>query len=206
MLSFSFCALIANQLGLESMVKKVFLWTSPRCISTAFERAMRGVKNSKVFHEPYKNPYHFGPERISKLFPDQPPNEDFTYENISSGFKEDFSNMELVFCKDMAKHIEKHFDILFDDSLADFHHTFLIRNPNKSVKSAYKLYLETGKGKFYPEEAGFRQMFELYEFVKFQTGTKPMIIDADDLLDNPEDTMKAYFDAIGCSFDKSILT
>ena len=137
------------------MVKKVFLWTVPRCISTAFERAMREVKNSKVFHEPYKKPYNFGPERISNRYLDQPPNEEFTYENTSNGFKGDYSNLDLVFYKDMAKNIDMHFEIVFNDFFADFQHTFLIRNPNKSVKSLYKMLMEPGKGEFYLKRQGF---------------------------------------------------
>ena len=96
------------------MVKKVFLWTAPRCISTAFERAMREVKNSKVFHEPYKKAYNFGPERISKRYLERPPNEEFSYKNTSNGFKGDYSNLDLVFYKDMAKNNDKHFEIVFN--------------------------------------------------------------------------------------------
>ena len=49
------------------------------------------------------------------------------------------------------------------------------------------------------------QIFELYEFSKLQTETKPFIIDADVLLADPEGKIKAYLDAIGCRFDASIL-
>lgn len=45
---------------------RIFLWTAPRCISTAFERSVMEVGGGKLFHEPYTSSYYFGPERISR--------------------------------------------------------------------------------------------------------------------------------------------
>jgi len=46
------------------MATQVFLWSAPRCLSTAFERSMRELNEVKVLHEPLLAPYYMGPERI----------------------------------------------------------------------------------------------------------------------------------------------
>ena len=40
---------------------------------------------------------------------------------------------------------------------------------------------------FDPREGGFRQLWELYEFVTGTLGQTPVVIDADDMCNNPGD-------------------
>ena len=192
-----------------SMAKKVFLWTTPRSVSTAFERSMREVKNSKVFHEPFTTSYYFGTDRISTRYLDRPATEEVSYENMCKLLTHDYADYNLVFSKDMAYSLEQNYEIVFDKRFADFEHTFMIRNPKKTVKSLYFLSVDkelTGWEAFDPVEAGFKQMYELYETTRSRSGKVPVIVDADDLLDDPESIMRAYFNAIGCHFDKSMLS
>jgi len=188
---------------------KVFLWTAPRCVSTAFERSIYEVKNSHVFHEPYGDTYYFGPERQNKRYLDTPVNTELSYEKVTESLTNVDKDKNIVFSKDMAYSMNNYLNILLDSRVADFQHTLLIRNPKKTISSLHKASLDeslTGWCTFDPTECGFKEMYDLYVFVKEHFGTNPVIIDADDLLVNPRDTMKAYCNATGITFSKEMLT
>ena len=91
--------------------KRVILWTAPRCVSTAFERSMMNLKNSKIFHEPYYWPFFFGPERQSKRYSSEVIDPEATYRSVSEFLQKDYDGMELVFVKDFPFYIVKKFDI-----------------------------------------------------------------------------------------------
>ena len=55
------------------MVNRVILWTVPRSVSTAFERAFMQRPGTRTCHEPYGGPYYFGPERSSPRYVSSPP-------------------------------------------------------------------------------------------------------------------------------------
>ena len=175
------------------MPTKVFLWTAPRSLSTAFERSIRELKDSKVFHEPYTRNYHFGPEQQSPRYFAIPVDLKTSYSEIESMLSKEYDGVEVLFSKDMAYAVENNFEKLSCKNLKEFQHTFLIRNPRKSIPSLYKGTTNkelTGWDYFDPEEAGFRQMCELYHYVQKTFNVNPVVIDADDLLENPKETME----------------
>ena len=188
--------------------KRVILWTAPRCVSTAFERSMMNLKNSKIFHEPYYWPFFFGPERQSKRYSSEVIDPEATYRSVSEFLQKDYDGMELVFVKDFPFYIVKKFDIFLEDGFKNFKHTFLIRNPKKSVVSLYKVTrspkLTGDESGFLPEEAGFKQMFEFFQFVRSHLDPSPVVVDADDLLDNPEGMMQSYCEALGLEYQENM--
>ena len=46
----------------EVKVNRVILWTAPRCMSTAFERAIIERGDCHILHEPFCQPYYWGNE------------------------------------------------------------------------------------------------------------------------------------------------
>ena len=92
---------------------------------------------------------------------------------------------------------------------SEFKHTFLIRNPKKVIRSLYRGIInshETGWNFFDPEEIGFRQLLELYEFVVKEFDSSPIVIDADDLLESPEEMMKKYCEGTGLVYQENMTT
>ena len=190
------------------MTKRVFLWTAPRCVSSAFERSIRELENTKVFHELYTDAYYFGPERQSDRCKQQTPDEKMTYQTVGKILLKKYDGIDLVFLKDMAYAIDNHFEEFLDGDIRSFQHTFLIRNPKKAIPSLYSASVNkqlTGWEYFDPKEGGFKEMFELYRFIAANKDSNPIIVDADDLLEDPEGTMRAYCEGIGVRFDKKML-
>jgi len=191
------------------MGKNVLLWTAPRCISTAFTRSILNLPNIQVFHEPYSNAYYFGPERQSPRYNSSPIDPVETYLHVKCLLCKDYDEIDVVFSKDMAYCIENRFDIFLDDDFEDFKHTFLIRNPSESVPSLYRASTSpetTRWNHFEPHEVGFRQLREFYDFVVDNLDSSPVVVDASDLLDQPDETMKSYCDAVGITYESHMTT
>ena len=81
------------------MVRRVVLWTAPRCVSCAFERSIRTLNNSKVFSEPFSNPYYFGPEKQMMRFASLPVDPDATYEATVKMLLAHYPGKDVVFPK-----------------------------------------------------------------------------------------------------------
>ena len=187
--------------------KRVILWAAPRSLSTAFERSMMNLKNSKIIHEPYYYPFFFGPERQSKRYSLEVTNPEATYRWASELLQKEYDGMDLVFAKDIAYEIDKKFDIFLEDGFKNFKHTFLIRNPNKTVLSLYRASTNpkiTGWDYFDPAYVGFKELFEFFQFVRSHLDPSPVVVDADDLIDNPEGVMQSYCEALGLVYQENM--
>ncbi len=164
------------------------LWTTPRSVSTAFERMMIERGDFEVLHEPFSMHYYFGPSRRSDRFAEF--RADATPERIRAQIDE-ANGRRRVFFKDMASHVR---GLLTPDFLAGFEHTVLIRDPAWALPS-----LAVRWPDFTEEEAGYGALDELVGAATAQ-GNAPVIIDSDDLRANPAGTVEAYCDEIGIPF------
>ncbi|ORY92928.1 hypothetical protein BCR35DRAFT_320083 [Leucosporidium creatinivorum] len=87
-------------------------------------------------------------------------------------------------------------------------HTFLIRTPTKAIPSYHRLCYPgapTDFDYFDPEEAGYREVRALFDFIKKAKGRTPLVLDSEDLLKSPEEVMKIWCKEVGVEFDKGML-
>ncbi|TKA71263.1 hypothetical protein B0A55_07338 [Friedmanniomyces simplex] len=115
--------------------------------------------------------------------------------------------------------------------LERFHFTFLIRHPKFAVPSYYRccippLVERTGFNPFMPSEAGYDELRALFDYCKEtglvgprvcgreeannvpygkDSGIEICVIDADDLLDDPEGILRKYCGSIGLEFREEML-
>ena len=187
--------------------KRVILWAAPRTISTAFERCFINLKTAKVIHEPFSLPFYFGPERQHKRFENQPADPQKTYDATCKLLQKEYEGKELVFSKDMAYFIVNKFEMFLRDGFKNFKHSFIIRDPRKAIVSLYRMStnpLLTGWDYFDPNQAGFVQMYEFYRFVRQHLDPFPTVVDADDLLDDPEGMTRSYCESVGIDYQEGM--
>jgi hypothetical protein len=79
--------------------------------------------------------------------------------------------------------------------LAATTHTFIIRHPAEAIASHHALNPNLGR-----DEVGFAWLYEIFDAVRAATGATPVVVDSDDLLDHPADTVRAYCDAVAIPF------
>jgi len=202
--------------------KIVFLWCHPRSVSTAFERTFMQRQDYATLHEPFGDPFYFGPERISNYFSDEHCAEHehakTTYDMVVNDILNTATNKKKLFVKDMAYYVIRkdykshHTDnptVLPIDFLKRCHHTFLIRTPEKALPSFYRCCTSGECGdydRFNVDDIGFRELQVLFEFLTKLNGSRPVLVDAADLLSAPEAIMKKYCEsAIGDRFEPNML-
>jgi hypothetical protein len=169
------------------------LWTHPRSISTAFERVMIERGDLKILHEPFSYYYYVRQDgaTIDQQYVDPEHPTDFT------GIKDHIrtsANNKPAFFKDMCAHC---YDELVQDEvfLTQLHNTFLIRDPAKAIASYYAMNPEVTV-----EEIGLRQICGIFEKVAAMTGDTPIVVDADDLEEDPDGIIRAYCRQLGLPF------
>ncbi len=198
--------------------KRVFLWGTPRCLSTAFLRGLSNVDDFQIWYEPYlmvkrrdsdfpwakdldvsKVPRHFYSMKA----------EYNTFDWVKRQLEGDFPGKRVVFVKEMVEGIHEHYDKL----PRGYHHTFLIRHPLKAFASLKNLKkqeqnesnLEKLINRGIPSGYYYKEMVEFVEHVKKVYDPNPLIIDADDLQSNPETVMKEFCSRVGVPYDERIV-
>ncbi|KAM0349382.1 hypothetical protein ACHAPU_003791 [Fusarium lateritium] len=97
--------------------------------------------------------------------------------------------------------------------LKQFQFTFLIRHPRRAIPSYYRCTVPpldevTGFYDFMPNEAGYKELVRFFDYlIKENIVDKDnlVVIDADDLLDNPEKTIRLYCEKTGIDFRPEML-
>lgn len=108
--------------------------------------------------------------------------------------------------------------------LKQFHFTFLIRHPRRSIPSYYRCTIPpldaiTGFYNFMPSEAGYDELRRTFDFLKSKGHVGPAVngekcaegdititvIDADDMLDDPHGILKKYCDDVGIDYSDKML-
>lgn len=159
------------------------LWCTPRSLSTAFEKMVENRRDFLVFGEPYCEFYLKNRENK------------FNLKSVTSEFKfitegiMTVGKTRNVFVKEMAHHVT---DYIGDDLIGNSVNTFLIRHPQFSVPSLYRIL-----NSYTDEEAGFERQLQLFERVRTLSGAIPVIIDGEVLRSDPAAVVGAYFRKLG---------
>ena len=178
--------------------KPIMLWTHPRTVSSALERVMLQRGDLATLHEPFIYLYYCGDAHKSLEYfsPDTAHPTDYT------GIRDLILNRaadEPLFVKDMSYYVNnyRNDDPDFVDATIN---TFLIRTPERSIPSYYRLDPAVSL-----EEVGVESVYHHYEHVRQLTGERPVVIDAEDLLSDPAGTVRAYCAAVGLPFIEDAL-
>jgi hypothetical protein len=80
-------------------------------------------------------------------------------------------------------------------------HTFIIRHPAEAIASHVALNPELNR-----DEIGFAWLAEIFDAVVAATGRVPVVVDSDDLVNRPAETVRAYCAAAGIPYLAEALT
>jgi adenylylsulfate kinase len=182
------------------MIAILVLWAVPRSTSTAFERMMSQRGDHTCVHEP------FGEVWYSIGNDTHPPDAhiqhrpELDYESVWEDLVSQ-ARQGPVFMKDFPHYVTHMHnwaapagaidgeDLPFLDA---FNHSFLIRDPAKTLTSMYGQWTD-----FNLAETGFAEQRHLFDLLTERLGSPPPLIDADDLLDAPERVTSAWCEAVG---------
>ncbi|XP_072017030.1 uncharacterized protein [Amphiura filiformis] len=174
----------------ERKSSKVILWSTPRSLSTVLTKCLSFVLKSVIWFEPYN-----------------------TYKWCKEQLEAEYRDKSVVFVQAKADALSTRYDAI----PRGYKHSFLIRNPLKVLlswrKAVYKIMkpdtaLETFKlstESQLPPGYFFKEMYDLYQYIKENYESNPIILDADDLLMNPGGVLKAYCNSMDIPYTDDLL-
>ncbi|WP_287287807.1 sulfotransferase family protein, partial [Okeania sp. SIO2B9] len=151
-----------------------------------------------VLHAPFADIYYFSKWRRSTSFGNRQDRQNY---DIKSAVEEIKSKVApLVFFKDMAFQALPYIDKEFKYFLGSIINTFIIRHPQETITSLYKLYEN-----FTEEEFGFSSLDEMYKIVTQELGQQPIVVESNRFRQNPDKILASYCQRIGVEFDPRML-
>src|SRR5687768_16812375 len=184
-------------LGKDPM--RIAMWSGPRNISTAMMRAWGSRPDTFVCDEPFYAYYLFATGR------DHPGREEVIAHGETDWRKviakltgRVGGGRRIFFQKQMTHHLLPEIDRGW---LGVVTNCFLIRDPAEVIAS----YIRKNNDPTL-EDIGFIQQAEIFDWVRAQTGPIPPVIDAHDVLKNPEKILRMLCDAVGVEFVEAMLS
>ncbi|XP_041480481.1 branched-chain-amino-acid aminotransferase-like protein 1 [Lytechinus variegatus] len=225
---------------------RTVLWCVPRAISTAFAKCLSYIEDTEVWFEPYVYTYmaRVEYELHSKLvIPKEYEGNEETFQKVkemvdlilqskteadrlpygSVKRRLEASTAKHVFVKDMAFGVPDGYRQFLPKG---YRHTFLIRNPLRSIysyrKSMFKQFSELGllegdaadestydlerHDRYFAPGYFVKEVYDLWKYLQDSgIDPNPLIIDGDDLLTKPAETLSAYCAAVGLPYNDSLL-
>ncbi|MEM9715468.1 MAG: sulfotransferase family protein [Pseudomonadota bacterium] len=180
------------------MTKILALWAIPRSTSTAFEWMMRQRGDLACYHEPFGEAWYQGEDPLwPRLDADSVRTPGLTLEGTLADLLAHGAR-EPVFIKDFPHYIDH---MWTEDMLSHFNHSFLIRDPAKTITSMYNKWPD-----FHEKEVGFAEQRQLFDMLTDIQGTPPPVIDSDDMLEDPVRMVRLWCEAVGIPFIESALS
>lgn len=178
------------------MGKFIHLISGPRNISTALMYAFASRSDFNVVDEPFYAYY------LSKCQIDYHPGTDAILNSQKRVAKEvladlfEASKKGNVFVKNMAHHL-----VCFDLKwMAEVHNIFLIRDVKRLINSFAKVIPNVSL-----EDIGIKREWQLYHDL-VQNGSRPIIVDANEILKDPKKVLSQLCDHCDLPFDEAMLS
>ncbi|XP_038052143.1 branched-chain-amino-acid aminotransferase-like protein 1 [Patiria miniata] len=211
---------------------RLITWYIPRSTSTVLSKCLGSVEDTKVFLGMFGNAMQHDAEktedgavnvseigqRLNAFFEVTDVSgidaSQFTYQRIKEQLEEAHPEKRFIFAKDIAFAITGHPEFI----PRGYRHLFLIRHPLKVFVSIKKVLMQIVKDvspeelridelppNFLPKGFGYKETFELFEHIKKEIDPEAMIVDSDDLLQDPKGILSAVLKDIGLPFDEKML-
>jgi hypothetical protein len=181
-----------------SVEHRIAMWSGPRNISTAMMRSWGNRPDTYVCDEPLYAHYlrhtgidHPGAAEVMAVHPTD-------WRQVTRWLAGPIPEGKSVFYqKQMAHHLMPHIDRGWLDELTD---CFLIRDPEEMLTSLLRHLPRPTL-----QDTGLPQQVEIFEQVRRKRGEAPPVIDARDVLENPEGMLRALCKRIGVEFLPAML-
>ena len=180
------------------MTTRIAMWSGPRNLSTALMRSFDSRADTFVSDEPFYGCF------LESTGADHPMRDeviaamDCDWHSVMASLRTECEDGSPVwYQKHMVHHMAgpvgyEHFD--------GFTHAFLIREPERMIAS----YLRKRESAAF-EDFGLERQAEFFEREADRLGRAPPVVDAHDVLANPESVLSQLCEALGIGWDKSML-
>lgn len=175
----------------------IAMWSGPRNISTAMMYSFGNRPDFEAWDEPFYafSLVHHGndhPMRDEIIAADDSNWNSLVAKCLAPSAKPH------IYQKHMTHHMLPGYDRSWINGLTN---AFLIRDPARVLASYTKKWSDVSL-----RDIGFVEQAEIFDQVCNHLGKPPPVVDADDILANPEKTLKQLCDGLGIAFDPAMLS
>jgi hypothetical protein len=177
---------------------RIAMWSGPRNLSTALMYAFGNRNDTIISDEPYYGAYlyHSGVKHpMNQIIIDsQPKDPDIISSRLTGTVPEPY---RVWYQKLLTHQMLPSFSL---DWIAQQQNVFLIRSPAKVIAS-YDIKRQNPS----LDDLGFVQQKKIFDHCLL-LGQKPIVIDSEDILANPETSLSGLCEALGIDFDVAMLS
>ncbi len=178
---------------------RIAMWSGPRNISTAMMRAWGNRPDTFVCDEPFYAYYLGVTGREHPVAAEVIAHGETDWRNVIVQLTGPVpGGQRIFFQKQMTHHLLPAVDRSWLGAVTN---CFLIRDPAEVILSYIRKNDDPAL-----EDIGFVQQAEIFDWVRMQTGSVPPVIDARDVLEETEKTLRLLCGAIGVAFTKAMLS
>ena len=178
---------------------RIAMWSGPRNISTAMMRSFGNRPDTAVIDEPFYAAYLAATGIDHPMREESIASQPTDWHAVVRGLLGDVPDGKPVFYQ---KHMTHHMLPAFGRNwIAHCRNAFLIRSPERVLASYVKKWDKVALA-----DIGFVQQSELFDRVCDAVGRAPPVIEAEDVLADPRDTLSTLCAALGIPFFESMLS
>lgn len=178
---------------------RIAIWSGPRNISTAMLRAWENRPDTFVCDEPFYACYLHETGRAHPGADEVIAHGEIDPRKVIAQLTGPVPNGKPIFYqKQMTHHLLPGIDRAW---LTRVTNCFLIRDPAEVIISYIKKNDDPAL-----EDIGFVQQAEIFDWIRERTGAVPTVVDARDVLENPERILRLLCDAVGVEFIEAMLS
>jgi Sulfotransferase domain len=178
---------------------RIAMWSGPRNISTAMMRSWGNRPDTFVCDEPFYAYY-------LKVTGTNHPKRDEVIAQGETDWRKMVAQLTgavpnakpIYYQKQMTHHLLPAIDRSWLECVTN---CFLIRDPAEVIVSYIKKNNDPAL-----EDIGFVQQAEIFDWVRVRTGAVPPVVDARDVLENPERILRSLCEAVGVAFIDAMLS
>jgi len=180
------------------VTRRIAMWSGPRNLSTAMMRSFGSRADTFVLDEPFYGCF------LKTTGADHPMREetisarDCDWQSVMTALRGDPSDGSPIWYQ---KHMWHHMagSIGYED-FEGFTHAFLIREPERMIASYLRKRERAAFGNF-----GLDRQAEFFEREADRLGNAPPVVDANDVLANPEGVLSRLCEALAIPWDRAML-
>ena len=178
---------------------RIAMWSGPRNISTAMMRSWGNRPDTFVCDEPFYAHYLWATRRDHPGADEVIATGETDWRKVVARLTGDVPEKKRIFYqKQMTHHLLPGIDRAWLGAVTN---CFLIRDPGEVIASYIKKNNDPTL-----EDIGFGQQADIFDWVREQTGAIPAVVDARDVLENPERILKLLCEAVGVDFREAMLS
>jgi hypothetical protein len=183
----------------NNQLLRIAMWSGQRNISTAMMRSWGNRPDTWVCDEPLYAHYLSVTNKDHPIAQDVIAHGEADWRKVVDWLTGEIPHGKAIFYqKHMAHHL---LPDIGRDWLGDVTNCFLIRHPAEVINSYIRKQHDPA-----PEDLGYAQQVEIFDWVRARNGTTPPVVDAKDVLSNPERILRHLCEVLGIEFTVAMLS